>query len=637
MRIGVCWLLFLACFFQVTVVNAIDANPSTYKDRLGFYNLSGAISSFREDSIHTYALDDILGIVPAEEQSDIPWVQTTEAVPHIGYDSGAVWFRVKLNNTTQNINWRFIVDVINVRVLDLYIVRFNAVDDVYHLGDRFEFASRPIPHRAFAIPLDLFPHESLEIFARIESVHNIYFPVRLVSETQFYQEEQSFSLIYGLLLGAFLLMLFYNFYWYLATTDSSYLYFSGMLFAMIIYQLGRSGLGYQYIWPYQIAWQQHAYPVGAALGLVFALRFVQSYLDTAQNLPRVNRCLSIAWLVAILVLISLCVFDLKYIKYIDIVWIFVAAVMIVIAIGVGLRTNKRHVRQFTFAWFVCILSLIVIQINKFGITERSAFLEYAPHILWSVGVGLLCLALAERIKASQDAQAALLEDNTAYEQRLRVAKERALEAERASKVRMERAVEARTTELRRAEAELETVNQQLETLDSIDSLTGVKSSLYFSERVADEWVRALRDGAWLSLILVAIDEPNRIEERYGSEALNEMLRCLASEIVTTASRPADFVGRVGDSTFGIMMPNTDGAGARLIAEEIYSWVSRESFDLGVCSVSITVSLSVLTRHPTPTENSDVMLHECLINLENIREQGGDQVHLEEHSPFTKNS
>jgi diguanylate cyclase (GGDEF)-like protein len=148
-------------------------------------------------------------------------------------------------------------------------------------------------------------------------------------------------------------------------------------------------------------------------------------------------------------------------------------------------------------------------------------------------------------------------------------------------------------------SELESVNQQLEALSSTDGLTGVFNRRYFDTRLAEEAVRSRRQGA-LSLIMIDVDHFKLLNDNLGHQAGDACLRRLADVLTSVVRRETDIVARYGGEEFAIILPYTDAAGARALAEKLRTTVERElCFEWDHQPVPVTVSIGVATAPGGP--------------------------------------
>lgn len=116
--------------------------------------------------------------------------------------------------------------------------------------------------------------------------------------------------------------------------------------------------------------------------------------------------------------------------------------------------------------------------------------------------------------------------------------------------------------------------RELEHLATTDPLTGL-----FNRRKMEELLRrqhhiADRGGAGFSLILADIDHFKELNDTYGHDCGDEMLRCSAA-VFRKRLREADAVARWGGEEFLIMLPGTGAERAGRIAEELRAAIAEQ--------------------------------------------------------------
>ncbi|HEX3990819.1 MAG TPA: diguanylate cyclase [Acetobacteraceae bacterium] len=118
---------------------------------------------------------------------------------------------------------------------------------------------------------------------------------------------------------------------------------------------------------------------------------------------------------------------------------------------------------------------------------------------------------------------------------------------------------------------------KLETLATVDGLTGLANRRRFDERLLEEWGRAYRERTNLSLLMIDLDHFKAYNDQYGHPAGDECLRAVAHVLAAEAKRTTDLAARYGGEEFALLLPNTDAAGCRRIGERVL----REIRDLGI--------------------------------------------------------
>lgn len=160
----------------------------------------------------------------------------------------------------------------------------------------------------------------------------------------------------------------------------------------------------------------------------------------------------------------------------------------------------------------------------------------------------------------------------------------------------------RESELIEATYRLAAAKSELQRLSALDGLTGITNRRRFDEQLDQEWKRAARDGSPLSVILTDIDHFKAYNDHYGHLAGDDCLKRVAAALRDAVQRPGDLVARYGGEEFVAILPGTDSAGARAVAESMRRGVA----DLGIDHAAspthskVTSSLGAATIVPDET-------------------------------------
>jgi diguanylate cyclase (GGDEF)-like protein len=106
-----------------------------------------------------------------------------------------------------------------------------------------------------------------------------------------------------------------------------------------------------------------------------------------------------------------------------------------------------------------------------------------------------------------------------------------------------------------------------------DGLTELANRRQFEQALAGEISRAERFGGMLALILADLDDFKQVNDRYGHQAGDEVLRRFAAVLRETV-RDVDLPARYGGEEFAVLLPQTDLAGAERLAERLRQSVAE---------------------------------------------------------------
>lgn len=144
--------------------------------------------------------------------------------------------------------------------------------------------------------------------------------------------------------------------------------------------------------------------------------------------------------------------------------------------------------------------------------------------------------------------------------------------------------------LAEAHAMLAIKNKELEGLATCDSLTGVSNRFALDKAMNFELKKAGRYERPLSLIIMDVDHFKTVNDNYGHPVGDQVLKQMAA-LIRDSVRESDIPGRWGGEEFLVICPETDGTGARVLAENLRKRIENNAFPV---PDKITVSLGCAT-------------------------------------------
>jgi two-component system, cell cycle response regulator len=133
------------------------------------------------------------------------------------------------------------------------------------------------------------------------------------------------------------------------------------------------------------------------------------------------------------------------------------------------------------------------------------------------------------------------------------------------------------------------VKQTIE-LAVTDGLTGLNNRRYLDNHLKVLFNRATARSRPLSTCLIDIDRFKSVNDTYGHDAGDDVLREFATRIRSTV-RGADLACRYGGEEFVVVMPDTDASAAAAVAERLREVVEKTPFILKNTGVTLTVTAS----------------------------------------------
>ncbi|MFC5697821.1 7TM diverse intracellular signaling domain-containing protein [Pseudomonas sp. GCM10022186] len=368
---------------------------------------------------HLDVFEDVRGDASIEDISspalESSFRRNEKAVLNAGYSRSVFWLRVDLDYRPRSKGglqkWLLELAYPPLDHLDLYLPDGQGgYALVQRTGDALPFSSREIRENNYVFTIDLQPNQSQRVYLRLQSEGSIQAPLTLWSPQAFLEEQPRRIYVLGIIYGVLLVMLIYNLFIYLSVRDTSYLYYILYIASFGFYQISVNGAGIQYFWPDNPWWANAATPFLIGSAALFGCQFSRSFLHTADHSPWMDRALlglmflgGLAMVLALTASYGLALRLATSLALIFTVVIFAAGVL------AWLR-GMRVARYFIIAWSAFLLGGAINTLMVLGYLPNVFFTMYASQIGSALEVGLLSLALADRINAMKEERTRILQD-----------------------------------------------------------------------------------------------------------------------------------------------------------------------------------------------------------------------------------
>jgi two-component system cell cycle response regulator len=146
-------------------------------------------------------------------------------------------------------------------------------------------------------------------------------------------------------------------------------------------------------------------------------------------------------------------------------------------------------------------------------------------------------------------------------------------------------------------------NEMLKYIGLTDALTGVYNRRYIDRRLLEEIARARRQSYRVSCIYIDVDHFKQVNDRFGHQAGDDVLREVASRIKAEL-RMSDALGRFGGEEFVVLLIDADLESASMVAHRIRASVADQPFLLQDGeALPVTVSIGVATLEDFEREHA----------------------------------
>ena len=184
------------------------------------------------------------------------------------------------------------------------------------------------------------------------------------------------------------------------------------------------------------------------------------------------------------------------------------------------------------------------------------------------------------------------------------------------------------TRILELERSLKKANEEIKALSITDPLTGCFNRGYLNEKLPQEIKRANRYSRDLSVILCDIDHFKKVNDTYGHQAGDTVLKAFANCLLDSVREGIDWVDRYGGEEFLVVLPETPFEGAKLVAERLRKAIEDREIQTSEGVLRITASFGVTGINadtPDPLISPDSMVKAADDNLYQAKEEGRNTV------------
>lgn len=190
------------------------------------------------------------------------------------------------------------------------------------------------------------------------------------------------------------------------------------------------------------------------------------------------------------------------------------------------------------------------------------------------------------------------------------------------------------TAIKQSEQSLKQLADRMKGLAETDGLTGVSNRRAFDEAILEECARAERRQSHLSLLLVDVDRFKAYNDTYGHPAGDACLKTISACLRAAAKRPTDVVARYGGEEFAVLLPGSDLAGAKAVAEAFQIILADHGLvhsgsEFGTVTASVGISEFGMGCDP------DALIAAADEALYQAKEQGRNQVQVSARQRYSR--
>ena len=172
------------------------------------------------------------------------------------------------------------------------------------------------------------------------------------------------------------------------------------------------------------------------------------------------------------------------------------------------------------------------------------------------------------------------------------------------------------------------IKDRLEKVSETDELTELLNRKYLQERLEAEISRSRRYGTKLSCILFDIDNFKVINDMYGYEWGDILLKNIANKLAAMA-RKEDIVTRYGDEEYLLVLPNTSEENAFLFGERLRREIEKMEFipagEEEAHKITVSGGVSTFPCMPDVDEDANTVIRYAEHALYNAKHRGKNKI------------
>jgi diguanylate cyclase (GGDEF)-like protein len=157
-----------------------------------------------------------------------------------------------------------------------------------------------------------------------------------------------------------------------------------------------------------------------------------------------------------------------------------------------------------------------------------------------------------------------------------------------------------------------------------DILNTLKQQETFSARLKQEMSFCVRHRAYVSAVLLSVADEDAITGQFDHSVLTALLRTLSHELESQI-RHEDSFAYLGDATFALLFPVTNGLGAKVAIERIMQRISGLNLKHDGAEIPLSQNAALYSTIPEDSLSSDDVMNALEERLATARQKGAGQV------------
>jgi len=325
---------------------------------------------------------------------------------NFNFSNSAIWFRFKVKNAGEKLVKKFLwIENADIHTIELFVYNEGELLDKQVAGKSIAISKRRArdPTPVFSVEL---PAQSTRVFVlKVYKIGgSLSFPVRLLSENDYYRLDKKVSNVFTLMLGLLLFAVFFNIFLFFILGDQIYLTYSLYVLFSFLSIGGLTGYFNLYIWP-EFTWLSIRETVLFNFpGTILLLLFFQEYLDLKKTVPKstvfITYTLYVLYVGFFLSLLSLPFVGIAILlSNITTLWCFVFVVVVALYARKKMKVYATYVLVSYLPMLLVVISVFFRNAGVLNISYTGIYLT----VSLAFQVATLAFALIDKFKRMQAA------------------------------------------------------------------------------------------------------------------------------------------------------------------------------------------------------------------------------------------
>ncbi|MFJ7918813.1 diguanylate cyclase [Lysinibacillus fusiformis] len=536
--------LLLICFTLSFIILLSPASAMSPTDELVDPIIVGEHYEIFRDPSKKVTIEDILN-----GTYDHLFVASNQPYPFFWHTQDTIWLRLSMDKILldkEEPYWLEVTDKLDS--IELYSVKADGSYNVQRRGIA-NLGEQSLPSRSNLFHIQ--DPSTQEIFIKLDGALPLSITSFLYTEISFTNKMSEYKFLTGIFYGFLSALLIYNLFLFFSLKDKAYFFYVLYMLSFIFYQATLNSLDIELLgnWLSQEFFIK-SLTISGNLLLLFMLLFCLQFLELKKFLPSFHTIGKLLlWITICSLMASFILPDVAFINNFTTTFAVVVFIFLWLSGIFVFKKGQKMARYYIIGWTVLLSSIIVQALAFLSIIPfHPRVFEEVPAIGAIFESIFLSLALGDKINI--------------------IKKEHQLMQETLNET-LEYKVQERTKELEAAKLELEA-------LANTDRLTQIPNRVRLDDVLEKEFEQATGKGTPLSIILLDIDHFKAVNDEFGHQVGDLVLRH-AADILKNHVRVEDVVGRWGGEEFLVVCPHTRLKDAVQLSENLRQQLEQHSF------------------------------------------------------------